>query len=56
MKSASDIVLKLLGILLLVATVLKGWELMTRPVADSSIWTSRWLLIVELIPASPGTF
>jgi len=41
MKSASDIVLKLLGILLLTAAVLKGWQLLTEPIVDSYIWTHR---------------
>ena len=46
--SANDIILRLLGVLLLVATVLKGWQLMTEPVANSSIWTMRWFLIVQV--------
>lgn len=46
--SASDIVLRLLGVLLLVAAVLKGWQLMTEPVANNSIWTMRWFLILQV--------
>ena len=45
MKSASDIVLKLLGVLLLTAAVLKGWQLLTEPMANSGIWTNRAFLI-----------
>ncbi len=39
-------ILKLLGLLLLVAAILKGWQLATTPVANDSIWTSRWFLIL----------
>ncbi len=45
MKSANDIVLKLLGILLLTAAVLKGWQLLTEPVANNDIWSYRPFLI-----------
>jgi len=45
MKSASDIVLKLLGVLLLTAAVLKGWQLLTEPMANKDIWTNRAFLI-----------
>jgi len=45
MKSASNIVLKLLGILLLTAAVLKGWQLLTEPMANKDIWTNRAFLI-----------
>jgi len=48
MKSASNIVLKILGVLLIVAAVLKGHELLTVPVAGRSIWTSRGFLIVQI--------
>lgn len=45
MKSASDIVLKLLGILLLTAAILKGWQLLTEPMANTDIWNNRAFLI-----------
>lgn len=45
MKSASNIVLKLLGILLLTAAILKGWQLLTEPVANNDIWSYRPFLI-----------
>jgi hypothetical protein len=45
MKSASDIVLKLLGILLLTTAVLKGWQLLTEPMANKDIWTNRAFLM-----------
>jgi len=37
--------LKLLGILLLTAAILKGWQLMTEPVANADIWSNRAFLI-----------
>jgi len=45
MKSASNIVLKLLGVLLLTGATLKGWQLLTEPMANSDIWTNRAFLI-----------
>ena len=48
MKSGSDIVLKLLGMLLLTAAVLKGWQLLTEPVANSDIWSYRPFLILTV--------
>ena len=48
MKSANDIVLKLLGILLVVAAVLKGWQLLTEPMANNDIWTNRIFLILTV--------
>lgn len=48
MKSAGDIVLKFLGGLLIVAAVLKGYDLLTKPVAEDSLWTSRWSLMVTV--------
>lgn len=48
MKSASDIVLKLLGILLLTSAVLKGWQLLTEPMVSNDIWTSRGFLILTV--------
>ena len=46
MRSASDIVLKLLGLLLLTGAVMKGWQLLTEPVANSDIWSYRPFLIL----------
>jgi thiol-disulfide isomerase/thioredoxin len=46
--SASDIVLKVLGILLLVAAVLKGHELLTVPVANTDLWSWRPFLIFQV--------
>ena len=48
MKLASSIVLKALGILLLTAAVLKGWQLLTEPVANSDIWSYRPFLILTV--------
>ena len=45
MKSASNIVLKLLGLLLLTGAALKGWQLLTEPMANNDIWTNRAFLI-----------
>ena len=45
MKSANNIVLKSLGSLLLVAAVLKGWQLLIEPIANKDIWTNRAFLI-----------
>jgi thiol-disulfide isomerase/thioredoxin len=46
MKSASDIVLKILSLLLLTGAVLKGWQLLTEPMANNGIWTNRVFLIL----------
>jgi hypothetical protein len=48
MKRVSDIVIKLLGALLLAAAVLKGWQLLTEPVANSDIWSYRPFLILTV--------
>ena len=48
MKKASNIVVKILGILLLVAAVLKGRQLLTEPVANNDIWSYRPLLILTV--------
>ncbi len=48
MKLANSILLKALGILLLTAAVLKGWQLMNEPLANNSIWSSRWFHIMEV--------
>ncbi|MBN2455356.1 MAG: hypothetical protein JXB29_02275 [Sedimentisphaerales bacterium] len=45
MKSTSNIVPKLLGVLLLTGAVLKGWQLLTEPTANNDIWTNRAFLI-----------
>lgn len=46
--AASDVVLKGLGLLLVVAAVLKGHELLTVPVANQDIWSSRAFLIFQV--------
>jgi len=46
MKTASDIVVKLLGTVLLAAAVLKGWQLLTEPAANNDIWSYRPFLIL----------
>ncbi|MCP4256963.1 MAG: hypothetical protein GY774_05480 [Planctomycetes bacterium] len=45
---ASDLVLKLLGVLLLTAAVLKAHELLTVPVANKDIWSYRPFLIFQV--------
>ena len=45
--SASDVVLKALGLLLLTAAVLKGHELLTVPTADKDLWSWRPFLIFQ---------
>jgi hypothetical protein len=48
MKALSNVILKVLGILLLIAAVLKGRQLLTEPVANSDIWSYRPLLILTV--------
>lgn len=48
MKLANNILLKALGILLLTAAILKGWQLMNEPVANNNIWSNRWFLIMTV--------
>ena len=48
MKTANDIVLKALGGLLIVAGALKGWQLITEPVANNSIWTWRPFMVLQV--------
>jgi len=48
MKRANDIVTSLLGVLLIIAAVLKGWQLLSEPMVDDSIWTSRPFLILQV--------
>jgi len=43
--SANNIVLKLLGLLLLTSAVLKGYELITEPLANTDLWSNRNFLI-----------
>lgn len=43
--SANDIILKVLGVLLLTAAGLKGYELLTIPTANADIWSNRNFLI-----------
>lgn len=46
--SGSDIVLKVIGLLLLAAAVLKGHELLTVPVAGKDLWSWRPFLIFQV--------
>ena len=48
MKKANNIILKALGALLIVAGALKGWQLLTEPVADNSIWTWRPFMVLQV--------
>ena len=48
MKTANDIVLKVLGALLIVAGALKGRQLLTEPVANNSIWTWRPFMVLQV--------
>ena len=48
MKKASNIVVKILAIVLLAAAVLKGWQLLTEPVANSDTWSYRPFLILTV--------
>ncbi len=45
MKKVSNAVIKLLGVLLLTGAALKGWQLLTEPMANNDIWTNRTFLI-----------
>lgn len=45
MEKANNILLKILGLLLIIAAVMKGWQLLTEPVANKDIWTNRAFLI-----------
>lgn len=45
MEKANNILLKLLGLLLLAAAVMKGYQLLTEPVANKDIWTNRAFMI-----------
>jgi len=49
MKELSDIVAKLLAALLLIAAALKGWQLLTEPVANNDIWSYRPFLIFTVV-------
>jgi thiol-disulfide isomerase/thioredoxin len=48
MRFSSSMVLRLLGILLLVAGMLKGWQLLTEPVANNDLWSYRPFLILQV--------
>lgn len=48
MKLSSSIVLRLLGVLLLAAGALKGWQLLTEPMANNDIWSYRPFLILQV--------
>jgi len=44
-NNTNKLVLNLLGLLLLTATVMKGWQLLTEPVANKDIFSNRVFLI-----------
>jgi len=48
MKSANSIITNLLGGILITAAILKGYQLLTEPVAENSIWTSKLFLIATV--------
>ncbi len=48
MKTANSIILKVLGLLLVTAAGLKGWQLLTEPVANADIWSNRGFLILTV--------
>ena len=48
MKLAADWTLRLVGGLLLAAAGLKGWQLLTEPLANSDIWSNRAFLILTV--------
>ena len=48
MKTVNDILLKALGTLLIVAGALKGWQLLTEPVANINIWTWRPFMVLQV--------
>ena len=48
MKALANILPRFLGVLLLTAAVLKGWHLLTEPVANSHIWSYRPLRILTV--------
>ena len=48
MEKANNILLKILGVLLLTATAMKGWQLLTEPVANTDIWSNRYFMIFQV--------
>jgi thiol-disulfide isomerase/thioredoxin len=46
--AVNNIVMKVLGLLLLTAAVLKGHELLTTPMANADIWTNRYFMIFQV--------
>ena len=48
MKAENTIIVKLLGILLIIAAVLKGCQLLTVPMANNDIWSYRPFLILTV--------
>lgn len=48
MEKASNIVVKILAIALLTAAVLKGWQLLTEPIANNDIWSYRPFLVLTV--------
>ena len=48
MKAANNTIMKLLGVLLIIAAVLKGCQLLTVPMANNDIWSYRPFLILTV--------
>ena len=48
MEKANNILLKVLGVLLLTAAFMKGWQLLTEPMANTDIWNNRNFLILTV--------
>ena len=44
----SDVILKLLGLLLLIAAILKGWQLLTVPNVKNDLWSHRLFFILAV--------
>lgn len=47
-RSISPMVLKVLGLILLAAALLKGYQLLTEPVANRDLWSYRPFLVVQV--------
>lgn len=48
MKSVSNVIMKLIGIILITAAILKGYQLLTEPTVEVTIWSQRWFLILQV--------
>lgn len=45
LKNTNKVIMKILGLLLLVTAIMKGWQLLVEPVANKDIWSNRLFLI-----------